>query len=59
MLGGFAVTGFSTRRACSETANDALWTMRWLISGAHHLREKVNIVISLTRHFFSDGVQNF
>src|SRR4029079_1319075 len=27
MLRGFAVTGFSTRRACSETADDSLWAM--------------------------------
>jgi hypothetical protein len=30
MLRGFAVTVFCTRRACSDTTDDALWAMRRL-----------------------------
>jgi len=59
MLGGLAVAGFGTRRACSETADDALWAMCRLHTGAHHLREKIYIVVSLTRHLFADRVQDF
>ena len=59
MLRGFAVTRLSSPRAGSEATDDALWTMRGLHSGADHLREKVDIVVSLTRHLFANRVQDF
>ena len=59
MLRGLAVTIFRTRRACSETTNDALWTMCRLHTGPYHLGKQVHIVISLTRHFFANRVQDF
>jgi hypothetical protein len=59
MLRGLAVAGFRTRRACSEAADDALWTMRRLHTGAHHLCEEIDVVVSLTRHLFADRVQDF
>jgi len=59
MLRGFAVIIFRTRRARSEAADDSLWTMRRLYSGAHHLRKKIHIVVSFARHLFADRVQDF
>ena len=59
MLRRLTVTLFRTRRACSETTNDSLWSMSGLRSGPHHLRKQVNIVISLTRHLFANRVQDF
>ena len=58
MLRRLTVTLFRTRRACSETTNDSLWSMSGLRSGPHHLRKQVNIVISLTRHLFANRVQD-
>ena len=59
MLRGIAIAGFSARSACSETADDALWAMGRLRSGAHHLHEEIDIVVSLARHLFADRVQDF
>ncbi len=59
MLRRLTVTLFRARRACSETTDDALWSMCGLHSGPHHLRKQVHIVISLTRHLFANRVQDF
>jgi len=59
MLRGLAVTIFCARGAGSEATNDALWPMRWLHAGSHHLGKQVDIVISLTRHLLANRVQDF
>src|SRR6185369_3308490 len=57
MLRRLTVAILRARCACSETTNDALWTMSGLCSRAHHLREKINIIICLTRHLLANRVQ--
>src|SRR5687768_5628699 len=59
MFRGVAVAGFSARRASSEAADHALWTMQRPHARSDHLRKEVNVVISFTRHLFANRVQHF
>jgi hypothetical protein len=59
MLHRLSVSVVGSRRSRFEAADNALWSMRGLHSGPHHLCKQIDIIISFTRHLLANRVQDF